>query len=563
VAVFPSPGSRLAPPQTQIVFRGVPAAELGTVTVTGSQSGPHTGQIASDSDNNGASFLPAQPFDPGETVTVSTSLAVLDGQGGRFQFQVASPAGPIPHGGPLRVPNVPGGVWSFRSRPDLAPPAAEIIHGAGAGGGSDIFLTPQYGPVQNGPEILDSRGRLIWFDPVPAGDMATNLQVQRYQGRPVLTWWQGFSDAGMGLGEDMIYNTSYQPVATVQAGNGLSADLHEFQITPQGTALITAFYPVYWDASSVHGLKREIVFDGVVQEIDIPTGLVLFQWDSLDHVPVGDSYTPVPPEGPKVGYRNPYDYFHVNSVQLDGDGNLLVSARNTWAAYKIDHRSGAVLWRLNGKHSSFRMGPGAGFAFQHDVRSHASGDRYISVFDDGAGLPLVEKESRALELVLDFKHHTARVFKQWKHAPALSAWFEGNDQQLPDLDEVVGWGQDPYFTEFDQRGRTVLDGRFVSNTASYRAFRFPWTATPAAPPTVAATASAGRIDWYVSWNGATTVSAWRVLEGSSPTALRPVATAPKTSFETVVTAPRAPYAQLIALDAAGRERGASALISVR
>ncbi len=563
VSVFPSPGSRLAPPQTQIVFRGVAAAELGSFTVTGSRSGPHTGQIESDSDNDGASFLPAQAFAPGETVTVTTPLNVLDGQGGRFQFQVASPAGPIPHGGPLRVSNVPGGVWRFRSRPDLAPSAVEILHGSGAGGGSDIFLTPQYGPVQNGPEILDSRGQLVWFDRVPRGDMATNLQVQRYQGQPVLTWWQGFSDAGMGIGEDLIYNSSYQPVAAVQAGNGLTADLHEFQITPQGTALITAYYPVYWNAASVHGLKREIVFDGVIQEIDIPTGLVLYQWDSLDHVPLRDSYAPLPAQGPKVGYRNPYDYFHLNSIELDGDGNLLVSARNTWAVYKIDHHSGATLWSLGGKHSSFHMGPGAAFAFQHDVRSHAAGDRYVSVFDDGAGLPAVEKESRALELVLDFKRHTAHVFKQWTHSPALSAWFEGNDQQLSDLDELVGWGQYPFFTEFDQRGRTVLDGRFVSNTASYRAFRFPWTGTPATPPAVAATASGSSIDWYVSWNGATAVSSWRVLEGSSPTALRPVATAPKRSFETAVTAPRAAYAQLVALDAAGHQLGASSLISVR
>jgi hypothetical protein len=563
ISVFPIPGSRLAAPQTQITFRGMPAAQLGTITVTGSKTGAHTGQVKSDSDNDGGSFIPAQPFDPGETVTVNTKLNVLGGKSGSFQFQVANPAGPAHAGPPGFVPNVRGGVWRFRSRPDLAPAAVTITHGAGAGGSSDIFVAPQYGPVQNGVEILDPRGQLVWFNPAPKGDMDMNPQVQTYQGRPVLTWWQGYSAAGMGTGEDLIYNTSYQPVATVQAGNGLSADLHEFQITRQNTALITAYYPVYWNATSVHGLKQEIVFDCVIQEIDIPTGLVLFQWDSLDHVPIGASYMPVPAQGPKIGYRNPWDYFHLNSIQLEGDGNLLVSARNTWAVYKLDHRTGSILWTLGGKQSSFRMEPGASFAFQHDARSHAAGDKYISVFDDGAGGPVVHKDSRALELYLDFQHHVAHVYKQWHHSPALLAYFEGNVEQLPGLDEMVGWGQQPFFTEYDQRGRVVLDGRFVSNTASYRAFRFPWTGTPTTPPAVAASSSATRITWYASWNGATAVSSWRVLEGSSPTALQPVASARKTSFETAIQAPKAAYAQIVALDAHGHQLGASSLINVR
>jgi hypothetical protein len=562
VAVFPSPGSKLAPPKAQIAFRGLAPASLGPITVTGSKSGVHTGQIESDSDGQGASFLPASPFTPGETITVTTSLNILGGKGGSFQFQVATPA-PLPNGQSLRVRSVPGGVWGFRSRPDLAPPAVEISHGAGAGGGSDLFLTPQYGPVQNGPEILDPGGQLIWFDPVPRGTLAANLQVQSYQGQPVLTWWQGVSAAGIGIGEDVIFDSSYRPVAVVKAANGLNADLHEFQITPSNTAFLTAYFPVIWDARSVHGERREIVFDSVIQEIDIPTGLVLFQWDSLDHARLSESYQPPPGEGPKVGFRNPYDYFHVNSIQLDGDGNLLVSARNTWAVYKVDHHSGRVMWRLGGKRSNFRMLGDASFAFQHDIRSHSAGDHFVTIFDDGAGLPIVHKQSRALELYLDFNHWQAHVYKQWFHAPALSSWFEGNVQQLPDHDEFVGWGQDPFFTEFDQHGHTVLDGRFVSNTASYRAYRFLWTGIPATPPAVAASRTGNEITWYVSWNGATAVSSWSLSAGASPSALRPVARARKTSFETAITAPKQPYEQIQALDSRGRPLGPVVTIHVR
>ena len=550
VAVFPIPGGRLASPQTQISFRGVSAANLGAVQVTGSRSGPHPGTIEADSDGNGGSFIPTKPFLAGELVTVSTRLNVLGARGGTFRFTVAQPAGRIPYMRAINVGRVRGDVWTFHSRPDLAP-AAVTLRQLGAANGQDIFLTPQFGPVQNGPEIVNSSGQLVWFNRVRAGDMASDLEVQQYRGQPVLTWWEGFTDAGMGIGEDRIFDTSYRQVAVVRAGNGLSADLHEFQITPAATALITAFYPVYWDASSVHGLRKEIVFDSVVQEIDIPTGLVLFQWDSLDHVGLADSYQAPPPEGPKVGWRNPYDYFHINSIQLDADGNLLVSARNTWAAYKVDHRSGTTLWTLGGKHSSFRMGPGTGFAFQHDVRSQAPGDTAVTLFDDGAGLPVVHRASRGLELGLDFRHWTARVLRQWFHSPPLLADFEGNLQQLTGQDQMIGWGQQPYFTEYDEAGHPLLDGRFVGNTSSYRAYAFPWSGTPADSPAVLATTSAGNTTVFVSWNGATGVAAWRVLAGSLPSNLAAVATAPRTSFETPIRVAAAPYVAVQALDSSG------------
>jgi Arylsulfotransferase (ASST) len=550
VSVFPIAGSRVVSPKAQIAFRGVPVGAFGSIQVTGSQSGSHTGKIEADSDGRGGSYLPNKPFAPGETVTVTTSLNIVGGHNGTFQFQVATPAGGIPNAGSRHVAWVRGAVWRFRSRGDLAPPAVRITHGAGAGGSADIFVTPQYGPIQNGVEILDPRGQLIWFDRMPPRNLAANLQVQTYQGKPVLTWWQGYSGAGAGSGEDVIDDTSYRQVALVHAANGVSADLHEFQLTPAGTALITAYYPVKWDASAVHGLKHEIVFDGVVQEIDIPTGLVLFQWDSLDHVPLADSYMPLPRQ--TGGFHDPFDYFHVNSIQLDRDGTLLISARNTWTVYKIDHSSGDIIWRLGGKHSSFRMLQGAGFAFQHDIRSRAAGDRFVTLFDDGAGGPRVHSQSRALELNLDLKDHTARVYKQWDHSPHLLSYFEGNDEQLPDLDEFVGWGQNPYFTEFDQSGRTVLDGRFVSNTASYRAYRYSWSATPATPPAVVATASGNRTTVYVSWNGATNVSSWQVLEGATPTSLQPVATVPKTGFETVINVKRASYLRVQPLGSHGQ-----------
>ena len=427
---------------------------------------------------------------------------------------------------------------------------------------TDLFLSPQFGPLQNGPEIVDSAGNLIWFAPVPRGYTAASFRVQFYRGQPVLTWWQGYTAAGVGVGQDMIYDNSYRPVAVVSAANGLNADLHEFQVTPRNTALVSAYYPVHWDARSVRGHGRQIVFDSVVQEIDIPTGLVLYQWDSLDHVPLTDSYQPVPAEGPKVGFRNPYDYFHIDSVQLDGDGNLLVAARNTWAAYKINHSTGAVIWTLGGRASSFRMRPNASFAFEHDVRAQGPRDKFLTMFDDGAGLPAVHSQSRGLELHLDFRHRTARLYRQWLHSPTLLSEFEGSIQQLSRLNELIGWGQQPYFSEYSPRGRTLLDGRFVSNTSSYRVYTSSWRATPAAPPAVAASPSGSRMTVCASWNGTTTVTAWTVLAGSTPDALRPVVQVHKSGFETAVVVPVAPYASVQAVGAGGHVLGTSPTISV-
>ena len=389
VAVFPIPGSRFAAPATQISFRGIPAGALGTIVVTGSRSGVHRGSVRADSDGQGGSFLPAIAFKSGEVVTVTTGLDVIGGANGSFQFTIATPAGAIPPANRPSAPRVPGDVNRFPSRPDLAPVAVKVITSSAREAPGDIFVAPQAGPVQDGLMILGQSGGLVWFKPVPGQDWASDFRVQSYRGAPVLTWWQGNVNAGVGNGQDEIYNTHYSQIAVVRGANGLASDLHEFQLTAAGTALLTAYYPVLIDASSVkHGPKRAIVLDSVVQEIDIPTGLVLFQWDSLDHVPLTESESAFP-----AGTRHPYDYFHVNSIQQDTDGNLIVSGRNTWAAYKIDHTTGAVIWRLGGKRSSFRMGPGTRFAFQHDVRVHPG--NLVTVFDDGAGPP-IEIVSKAL-----------------------------------------------------------------------------------------------------------------------------------------------------------------------
>src|ERR1019366_1758913 len=336
-------------------------------------------------------------------------------------------------------------------------------------------------------------------------------------------------DLGVGLGTDEIYDAAYQRIAAVSAGNGYQADLHDLQITPQGSAFITAYSLVDADLSSVGGARDGTLQDGLLQEIDIPTGLVMFEWHAYGHVELSDSYS----QGPSSA-GTPWDFFHLNSVSLDpwGDGNLIVSARNTWTAYEINHVTGAVVWRLGGKRSSFKMGAGTGTAYQHDVRWQP--DHTLTIFDNG-GVPKAHSQTRVIRERIDWAHRQGTLVSRYGRTPGPLAGHQGDDEVLGNGNSFVGWGEDPYFSEFSPTGQMLFDGHLPAPGQSYRAYRFPWSATPAAPPSVAVSARGGQATIYASWNGATSVSSWRVIAGSRPTGLQPIATAPAAGFETTIT----------------------------
>jgi hypothetical protein len=311
---------------------------------------------------------------------------------------------------------------------------------------------------------------------------------------------------------------------------------------------VTAYHPILCDLSSVGGSSYDGVTDGLLQEIDVKTGLVMFQWSSLDHVGLGESYSK-----PAIASTSkPFDYFHINSINVDRDGSLLISARNTWAAYDLDPRSGQINWRLGGKRSSFKMGSGTSTAWQHDPRELPSGA--ISMFDNGAAPP-VHRQSRGVVVSLDVPHRAATLLAQVVHPPPLRADSQGNLQLLDNGDWFVGWGEDPHFSELDAAGAVLFDAYFPTHTQSYRSFRLPWTGTPAHAPAFAFGADPGGSGTvYASWNGATLVSGWRVMSGPSAASLSTVAQGARTGFETAITLPSiasGSYVTVQALDAAG------------
>ena len=276
----------------------------------------------------------------------------------------------------------------------------------------------------------------------------------------MLTWWQGTEAGGVGNGTDYIYNDHYQQIATVNAGSGLKADAHEFYITPWNTALITAYQPSTANLSSIGGPPNQAVVNGVVQEIDIATGKVLWQWNSADHVPYGASEQPLPKTPGET-----WDWFHVNAVHINTNGDLLIDARNTWAAYDVNPRSGNIEWTLGGKSSSFRLQAVAGqtlddtgeiFAWQHDPEALGNGN--YTFYDDEATIGAPELSySRAVYLHLNQWTKVATLLASDDQPEGLSATSQGNAQTAADGDLVVGWGSLPYFSAFDPRGSLVFN----------------------------------------------------------------------------------------------------------
>jgi hypothetical protein len=537
VYVFPPPGGVAALPKTQLSFRGA-IPNPGQIRVTGSRTGVHTGTVVPHSDQQGASFIPQKPFASQEVVTVQTFLNIAGGTNGTYQFTTVQPGTRNPIASRITAGRVKGDIERFRSRPDLAPAAITIDKNSRHTGPGDIFLDPEAGPLQDGPMIRDWRGRLVWFRRVPKNQNVCDFRTQRLYGKPVLTWWQGYVSHGVGRGEGVILDNHYRTKAVVRAGNGMTADLHEFLLTRHNTALITAYYPK-WDPRP-RGPGR-VILDSTVQEIDIPTGLVMFEWDALDHVPVQDTYQPLP-----RNTRHPFDYFHANAVQELSDGDLLISSRNTRAAYAVSRQTTGVFWKLGGKHPTFQMGHGTHFAYQHDVRMHSA--TRLSMFDDGAGPPQVEKQSHVLGLRIDWRRRRVSRAFSWDHTPSILSNFEGNAQKLPHGHYFVGWGQDPHFTEFNAGGRIIFDAHYIAGVWQYRAYRMRWSGTPTTRPSVAAQRAGRTTTLYASWNGATNLSYWRVLAGSNPNRLRKAGTVRSGGFETSISTPAAAYVAVVALD---------------
>jgi len=437
------------------------------------------------------------------------------------------------------------GAWSFFSARGLHPPKLKLDSSSQRSklAPGYIFLSNSANTAngalvvgQSGPLILDSHLQPVWFKPVPTNVLASNLELQSYNGAPALSWWQGDVN-GLGVttrGEYVVVDQHYHQIATLTGKNGWLLSLHEFVITGHD-AWVTAYKTVSKDLSRYHGSKHGKLLDAAAQEYDLTSGKLLHSWDLVKHISLGSSQQPAPKSGV-------WDAYHLNSIQIIGSNEILISARNTWAAYLVNTSTGKIVWTLSGKpHTgNFTVAKNARFEWQHDVRMQGN---LVSIFDDACCRAIStgvfanpNGSARGLILKLDLTHHTAKLDGQYTHGGNFFVAFLGNTELLPNGNVMVGWGSHPNspFTEYTHSGHKLLDASFPKPDESYRALVEQWTGLPSTNPSGAVRTSKGKATVYASWNGATEVAKWRVLAGPNTSHLVASSTKGRSGFETAI-----------------------------
>lgn len=452
------------------------------------------------------------------------------------------------HGDPEAIPQAqiaPPLLNVTTNAPD-SQPGFVFING-GAPGAANLFGTGNPG-IPSGPEILDKQGRPVWFWQIPNDQDAGNFQVQTYQGKPVLTWFQGSKLSGA----DYIADTSYNIIKKI-APEGAASDYHEFRLTPDGHALITSVKVVDDDLSGIGGPTRGQFADSIINVVDVASGKTVFQWDSAQHLPVTDSAIAYD-QLPKVdGLATP---LHVNSIALDPDGNLLLSVRSADELVDVDIHTGAINWVLGGKRSSFTLGPGVAFAGQHDPQ-FVDADT-IMLFNNNIDMGGVRHgPSSIMWIHLDRQHHTATLERNWTQPDKLVTISQGSAQALAGGNTLSGWGDANRITEFAPDGHVVWSANqpvspllppapgnpvgsgapATAGTGAYRAFLQQWEGHPTQKPELTISTSNGQSTLHAIWNGATNVVRWRILTGSTPDALKPLLTSDWNGLNTPISLP--------------------------
>ncbi|CAM1509411.1 Fc.00g031500.m01.CDS01 [Cosmosporella sp. VM-42] len=422
--------------------------------------------------------------------------------------------------------------WQFRSRPDLSPPRLNItIPATDDVSPGFIFVTPYPRfdagaklPEQPAAYIFRSNGDLIWSSLGYFSGFVANFQAAQYQGKPVLQAFQGIIDGrhGHGFGSPLLLDKEYKPVAQLQSLTHKLVSVHEYRIVYEKTVLVEIYQPTPYDLTPYGGSEeQQWIVDAIFQEIDIETGELLFEARSLDFASPDNSVTPLQPND-ALNATDAWDYFHLNSVDKDSDGNYLISGRHTSTLYKISGRDGSVIWQLGGEKSTFSLPGELDFGYQHDTRflnrTEDGKIEVISLFDNSAGTVRPSEErialhpnSRGLIVQLNHTDNSSTILQSYDAPDHLSAESQGNTQVLPNGNVFINWGQEGAVTEFRADGTPIFHAYLDTGAGvqSYRGFRYEWTGYSREIPAIVALKGKHDTTVYVSWNGDTEVAVWR------------------------------------------------------
>ncbi len=569
VSVFPSPKTPVASDKTTFSFRGLKPKNLGKVKIFASETGRHgIKRRLEHSDGQGVSVIPERAFEPGEKVKVYTGKRIKRARKGDFWVRIGEFYGNDDKSG---KPGEKNEFPALRSRPDLRPTPISVETSTPEAAPGKIFFAPS----ATGMTIADNFGRTSWFRPVGFGGKGERIfafERQEYKGRPVLTYWKG-SSSSLGfsqIGTFEILNRKYNRIAKFKPGNGYEADIHEFTITERDTALVLAYRGVKADLSKYGGDEDGKVFDAIVQEIDIKTGAVVFEFHSIGNISFGSN-----PQGAAPGAV--WDYAHLNAVAADGK-SVLISSNVMSTIFRVNRRNGRLQWKLRGdgqkpKSNDFKLEDGLSWGYQHDVRRLPNGD--ISIFNNGVGFvlfgtPDINDQSSGLILRLSGKGKNRRVseVKRFEHPSMVRAFAIGSARAVSTGGMIVNWGLAPRITEFGPSGDIVFDATFTGHgggpaAGSYRGSKGDWIGKPKDRPAIASEADGAGAKVWASWNGATDIREWKVLTGSSAGSLTEVGSSSWRDLETMIAVPTVDSkVRVVAYGPDGEKLGQSGLIAV-
>jgi hypothetical protein len=282
---------------------------------------------------------------------------------------------------------------------------------------------------------------------------------------------------------------------------------------------MTVYKPTYIGKMSGHGAFMGWIWDCIIQEVDIATQKLIFEWKASEHYDIWSSHNL---EGQTGTHNAPYDFFHLNSIDKDPSGNYLISSRYMHSLTYINGQTGDIIWIMGGKQNQFTDisdGKALSFTWQHHARWH---DNYttITLFDNGADYGhKTAKFSRGLHLSVDTQAMTVSLIQEYINPEKILSSSQGSLQVLPNDNVFIGYGYNGVWTEFTPDGNAICDVHFESasrfNTGdvqSYRMMKYKnWVGKPSTNPDLAIEGDVA----YISWNGATNVVTWNLERASA------------------------------------------------
>jgi hypothetical protein len=491
----PVPGSALVSQQSNIIIRSKhlidPSLDLDAtfVFVSGSKSGDHAGTLTVSDDGKTVLFEPSRAFAPNEIVTVRVSPGMFSGttenaQPLEFSFSVTPVSSldqegllnrrgnsDLPHSSPREGYNA-GQKTQLRkfvsdSLPFGFPPRTIITSGATAPGvlflatfkiaeASDhLFFVSLVPSDKQYLMVLDNTAKPLFYR--TTGSMAFDFKLQP---NGYLTYYDDVDNTFYEL------DSNYTIIGSFKAGNGYRTNPHDLLVLPNGHALMLADDPEIVDMSGLvpGGNSYATIIGAVIQELD-QNKKVIFQWRSFDHFQPTDATR-------ENMTSSVVDVVHPNTIEVDTDGNLILSSRHMDEITKINRQTGGIIWRWGGKNNQFTFtNDTIGFSHQHSIRRTSTGS--LMLLDNGNYRPT--PGSRVLEYSMDEQAKRVTLLWEYRHVPEIKAVAMGSAERLPNGNTLIGWGSaSPAVTEVRPDKSVVFELQLPDSIVSYRAFRFPW-----------------------------------------------------------------------------------------